>query len=114
MDPCCLAVAGGGGVSAAIGTGRCHVHTSTLGHVRLPITIMARRPKPSLSEALPEGSDAAAADGQDEVDGWVELELPRVVGGAADLPDPAEVEGLAAVDLVEAVGLECRRLRGTA
>jgi hypothetical protein len=52
-------------------------------------------PKPSLPEGLPEASDPAAADGQDEVDGWVELELPRVVGGAADLADPAEVDGLA-------------------
>jgi hypothetical protein len=62
--------------------------------------------RPRILGALPQASDAAAADGQDAVDGWVELELPGVVGGAADLADPAEIDGLAAVDLVEAVGLE--------
>jgi len=61
-----------------------------------------------LPEPCPKISDAAAADGEDDVDGWVELELPGVVGCAADFSDAAQVDGLRAVDLVKAVGLEER------
>jgi hypothetical protein len=59
-----------------------------------------------LTEAIPEGRDAAAADWQDPVDWWVELEFPTTFGGRSDLPHSAEICRPTSMDLGEAEGLE--------